>query len=97
MSNDFLQKQAKAELELKNFRLSYQTPEDYYNALKSLKESFDANRWGREYISSFELPSMEELAGADKKLDFGEVRFRLTLTDQAGTVLGSQEVVGAVQ
>ena len=76
---------------------SYQTPEDYYNALKSLKESFDANRWGREYISSFELPSMEELAGADKKLDFGEVRFRLTLTDQAGTVLGSQEVVGAVQ
>ena len=76
---------------------SYQTPEDYYNALKSLKESFDANRWGREYISSFELPSMEELAGADKKLDFGEVRFKLTLTDQAGTVLGSQEIIGAVQ
>lgn len=76
---------------------SYQTPEDYYNALKSLKESFDANRWGREYISSFELPSMEELAGTDKKLDFGEVRFKLTLTDQAGTVLGSQEIVGAVQ
>ena len=76
---------------------SYQTPEDYYNALKSLKESFDSNRWGREYISSFELPSMEELAGADKKLDFGEVKFKLTLTDQAGTVLGSQEIVGAVQ
>ena len=76
---------------------SYQTPEDYYNALKSLKESFDANRWGREYISSFELPSMEELAGTDKKLDFGEVKFRLTLTDQAGTVLGSQEIIGAVQ
>lgn len=76
---------------------SYQTPEDYYNALKSLKESFDANRWGREYISSFELPSMESLAGEDKKLDFGEVTFRLTLTDQAGKVLGSQEIVGAVQ
>lgn len=76
---------------------SYETPEDYYNALKSLKESFDANRWGREYISSFELPSVEELAGFDKKLDFGEVKFRLTLTDQAGTVLGSQEIIGAVQ
>lgn len=76
---------------------SYETPEDYYNALKSLKESFDANRWGREYISSFELPSVEELAGSDKKLDFGEVKFRLTLTDQAGTVLGSQEIIGAVQ
>ena len=76
---------------------SYETPEDYYNALKSLKESFDANRWGREYIQSLELPSMEELAGADKKLDFGEVKLRLTLTDQAGTVLGSQEVIGSVQ
>ena len=76
---------------------SYETAEDYYNAIKSLKESFDANRWGREYIQSFDLPSMEELAGADKKLDFGEVKFRLTLTDQAGTVLGSQEIIGNVQ
>ena len=76
---------------------SYETAEDYYNALKSLKESFDANRWGREYIQSFELPSKEELAGSDKKLDFGEVTFRLTLTDQAGTVLGSRVITGAVQ
>lgn len=76
---------------------SYETAEDYYNALKSLKESFDKNNWGREYISSFDLPSMEELAGKDGKLDFGEVTFRLTLTDQAGKVLGSQEIVGAVQ
>lgn len=76
---------------------SYNTPDEYYNALKSLKESFDANNWGREYIQSFELPSKESLAGSDKKLDFGEVRFKIILTDQGENVIGSKELVGSVQ
>lgn len=76
---------------------SYSTPDEYYDALKSLKESFDVNNWGREYIQSFELPSKESLAGSDKKLDFGEVRFKLILTDQGENVIGSKEIVGSVK
>ena len=75
---------------------SYETADDYYDAIRQLKESFEQNRWGREYISSFELPSKEELYGSDKTLDFGEVKFKIVLTDEKGTVLESRDISGTV-
>lgn len=75
---------------------SYETADDYYNAIQQLKESFDKNRWGREYISSFDLPKKEDLWGSDKTLDFGEVKFKIVLTDEKGTTLENRDVTGTV-
>ena len=74
----------------------YESPEQYYNAISSFKDILMASKTGREYIQSFNLPSMEELAGKDKVLDFGEVVFTIKLTDEKGTVLSSRRVEGVV-
>ena len=79
----------------------FDSPEDWYEALKSFFDSIKTNKWGKDYVKSVEYESKKKAdENKDKVLDFKEVRatFKINLTDMFGRQLGfTEQTVSTVQ